>query len=358
MKIFHILRRSVHSLGEHRALLLEKYGDPSEVVKLKISKPEEVLPKSIGQNQVLVKHIAACINPADVTLIGGRYGLRPSLPAILGNEGVTKIVDVGAGVKHLKPGDTAIGVSTFGYWQSYSVQDAATFYKIDGSLDEKITTQIKVNPCTAYRMIKDYVKLNSGDVIIQNGANSAVGVYAIQLAKHLGYKTINVIRERPQPQQDEVVNELKQFGADYVVTESEISSVEFMKPILKDIGKPKLALDCIGGKNSQDCGKTLQDDGVMLVYGAMSRQPAQQISTSAMIFKGVYSRGFWMSRWYNQREQTSKRDEIGCMLDEICDMFKQGILRPKQTKMLTFEERNIAFSGSNNVKYLFSINKQ
>jgi len=35
-----------------------------------------------------------------------------------------------------------------------------------------------------------------GDVIIQNGANSAVGQSVIQIAKAWGIKTINVIRDR------------------------------------------------------------------------------------------------------------------------------------------------------------------
>ena len=39
-----------------------------------------------------------------------------------------------------------------------------------------------VNPCTAYRMLLDFVSLKSGDVIIQNCANSAVGMAVIQVA--------------------------------------------------------------------------------------------------------------------------------------------------------------------------------
>ena len=41
----------------------------------------------------------------------------------------------------------------------------------------------QVNPPTAYRMLKDFVPLSAGDVVIQNGANSAVGRYVIQVLK-------------------------------------------------------------------------------------------------------------------------------------------------------------------------------
>lgn len=45
-------------------------------------------------------------------------------------------------------------------------------------------------------MLEDFVKLKAGDVIVQNGANSAVGQSVIQLAKLRGVKTINIIRDR------------------------------------------------------------------------------------------------------------------------------------------------------------------
>lgn len=53
---------------------------------------------------------------------------------------------------------------------------------------------IAVNPCTAYRLLRDFVKLNPGDYIIQNGANSMVGMAVIQMARLMNIKTINIVR--------------------------------------------------------------------------------------------------------------------------------------------------------------------
>lgn len=44
---------------------------------------------------------------------------------------------------------------------------------------------IAVNPGTAYRMLKDFVSVGSGDTVIQNGANSAVGQAVIQVSEYL-----------------------------------------------------------------------------------------------------------------------------------------------------------------------------
>lgn len=55
---------------------------------------------------------------------------------------------------------------------------------------------LNVNPCTAYRMLKDFISLKPGDTVIQNGANSAVGQLVIQLCKLWNYKSINIVRDR------------------------------------------------------------------------------------------------------------------------------------------------------------------
>ena len=45
-------------------------------------------------------------------------------------------------------------------------------------------------------MLLDFVNLKPGDVVIQNGANSAVGQAVMQIAKTMNVKTVNVVRDR------------------------------------------------------------------------------------------------------------------------------------------------------------------
>ena len=51
---------------------------------------------------------ASPINQYDLLMIAGGYGYRPPLPVIVGTLGVGRVVEVGAGVKHLKEGDRAL----------------------------------------------------------------------------------------------------------------------------------------------------------------------------------------------------------------------------------------------------------
>lgn len=45
-------------------------------------------------------------------------------------------------------------------------------------------------------MLKDFVDLQPGDWVIQNGANSAVGQAVVQIAAARRLKTINLVRSR------------------------------------------------------------------------------------------------------------------------------------------------------------------
>lgn len=84
---------------------------------------------------------------------------------------------------------------------------------------------IAVNPCTAYRMLKDFENLKEGSTVIQNGANSAVGQAVIQIAKFFNINTINVVRDRPDF--ESLRSHLISLGATHVVVENELRYVFF-----------------------------------------------------------------------------------------------------------------------------------
>ena len=44
--------------------------------------------------QVLIKFLASTVNPSDINTIQGMYAIKPSLPCLLGNEGVAQVVEI------------------------------------------------------------------------------------------------------------------------------------------------------------------------------------------------------------------------------------------------------------------------
>jgi hypothetical protein len=69
-------------------------------------------------------------------------------------------------------------------------------------------------------MLKDFIPVKKGDVVIQNGANSAVGQCVIQMCRAEGIQSVNIVRNRPDI--DQLKQELQALGADYVLTEEEL----------------------------------------------------------------------------------------------------------------------------------------
>lgn len=338
------LSAKCYSSSSSSALIYREYGDPASVVE-RIDTTADVLNKQLTSTQVKVKFLASPINQADLNTIQGVYAFKPPLPAFAGNEGVAEVIEVGPQVKRLKVGDWVVpSQAGFGTWRSHALGVEEFFVPIaKEGLDVMSVAQLTVNPCTAYRMLKDFVPLKAGDSVIQNGANSAVGVNVIQLAKEWGIRTINVIRSRPDGSHASVAEELKTMGANWVVVEEDLKNKDAMSVIFKELPKPKLALNCIGGKNATDCIRHLAFQGVMVTYGGMSKQPLT-VPTGALIFQDQRFHGFWMTRWNQGKEATHPaRAE---MFHHLTTLMKDGKLKAPKTFTFKFEEFQSALQAS------------
>ncbi|XP_031596541.1 enoyl-[acyl-carrier-protein] reductase, mitochondrial [Oreochromis aureus] len=299
-----------------KALVYRTHGDPSRVVQL-----EGVALPSLGAKDVLVKVLAAPINPSDINMIQGTYAILPDLPAVGGNEGVAQVVEVGSQVKSLKAGDWVIPKDAgLGTWRTQAVLPEDDVISVPNDIPLVSAATLGVNPCTAFRMLSDFEDLNPGDSVIQNAANSGVGQAVIQIAAARGINTINVIRDRPEF--TELSDKLKAIGASHVIKEEALRKHE-IKELFKTCPKPKLALNGVGGKSATELLRHLQIGGSMVTYGGMSKQPVT-VPVSALIFKDVKVRGFWVTQW--KRDHSHDGRAFRAMLDELCSLIKQGKL--------------------------------
>ncbi|XP_046325455.1 enoyl-[acyl-carrier-protein] reductase, mitochondrial isoform X4 [Marmota monax] len=272
-----------------RALIYGSHGDPAKVVELK-----NLELAAVGGSDVHVKMLAAPINPSDINMIQGNYGLLPKLPAVGGNEGVGQVEAVGCRVTRLKPGDWVIPANAgLGTWQTEAVFSEKALIQVPNDIPLQSAATLGVNPCTAYRMLVDFEQLKPGDSVIQNASNSGVGQAVIQIAAALGLRTINVVRDRPDIQK--LMDRLKDLGAEHVITEEELRKQE-AKNLFKNTPQPRLALNCVGGKSSTELLRHLAPGGTMVTYGGMAKQPVTA-PVSLLIFKDLKLRGFWLSQW-------------------------------------------------------------
>jgi len=301
---------------EAKVLRYHAHGRPEKVLKMETEK----LPQQLRDRQVLLGMLIAPINPADVNMVEGVYPINPKLPAVGGNEGVAEVLAVGPAVNGLSVGDWVLPAQPgFGTWRSHVVCSDSDVLKVRKDIKPEYAATISVNPCTALRLLEDFVALKPGDVVVQNGANSAVGQALMQMAHLRQLKTINIIRSRPD--YEETVERMKAYGGYIVTTDDKLGTPEF-KRLVSDLPKPKLALNCVGGPSATEMARLLQTDGVMVTYGGMSRKPVE-IPTRLLLFNNIQLKGFWLSRWVEQHT----RDEHKAMIDTCWDLVKSKQLR-------------------------------
>jgi NADPH:quinone reductase-like Zn-dependent oxidoreductase len=291
-----------------KAIQIAAFGNPAEVVKV-VDVPDVGAPAA---GEVVIAVEASPINPSDLLMISGTYGYRPGLPAIMGTEGVGRVVAVGAGVKHLKEGDRALVPFQHPAWAERIKTDVSWLRPLPPG-DVNQFAMMGINPPTAFVLLTDIVKLPRGSWVIQNAANSGVGRASVAIAKSLGLRTVNVVRR------DEVVEEMKALGGDVVL----VDGPDLAKRVAAETANApiSLAFDQVSDTSPMNLMSCLSENGVLVSYAAISRKP-MIVNPGSLIYKKQSIRGFWLPYWY----RSAKPDEIRAMFDQLAPLIAAGTI--------------------------------
>jgi trans-2-enoyl-CoA reductase len=306
------------------AVVYETHGNPPDVLHVE-SRPWP----TPAAGEVIVKMRATPINPADLNQIEGKYPVRAELPATPGFEGAGVVADVGADVKGLTSGALVILPHNVGTWRDAVAVMGDELVVVPDGITAVHAAMLKINPMTAWRLLHDYVKLERGDWLIQNAANSAAGRAVIQIAHELGYKTVNVVRR------SELIDELRADGGDVVLVDG-----ENLRQEVKDLiaGVPiRLGLNAVGGESALRLANCLAPGSTMVTYGAMSLQPLK-IPNGLLIFKDLRFRGIWINKWYDNATPAQRMEAF----QQLFEMAKSGLLQTKVEKAYPLSEAKAA----------------
>jgi trans-2-enoyl-CoA reductase len=291
-----------------RAIVIREHGEPSRVARLETV---ELPPPAAGEVRVRMRF--APINPADINVLEGKYPVRPALPGTPGVEGAGVVEECGAGVTGIAPGTVVLPPPRVGTWREAVNVPAASLIPVPSAVPLEQAAMLRINPATALLMLREFVALQPGEWVAQNAANSAVGRCVIRLARHLGWRTVNVVRRA------ELVAELTNEGADAVVVDGE-NAADAIREATG--GAPiRLALNAVGGDSAARLGSSLAPGGVVVTYGAMARQPLK-VPNGLLIFQDIAWRGFWVSRWYERAGERA----AGALLDELSGLAARGVI--------------------------------
>jgi mitochondrial enoyl-[acyl-carrier protein] reductase / trans-2-enoyl-CoA reductase len=270
------------------ALYYEKTGTWQDVVHLG-AQPL----RAMGSYDVRIKPRYSPINPSDFNMMEGSYAHQPEPPVILGREGVGQVLEIGDAVHDIAVGDYVISIAPHpesGFWCSEMILAEDTLMVVPVGCDLKQAAMMTINPLTAWVMLTTYLgrEFQPGEAVIQNAANSGVGIALGQLAQWRGIPVSHIVRSADSETQ------LRGLGFDQVYRETALH-----EGTLRRLGKEQsfvLGLNGVGGDNSALMSKCLAKDGLCLTYGAMSRAPLI-LSNALLIYKNIRFQGFLRSDW-------------------------------------------------------------
>lgn len=289
------------------------HGEPGDVVAAR--DVADCGPPEAGQVRVRVE--ACPINPSDLLRLRGAYGTTPEpLPTGAGSQGVGRVMEVGADVAHLNPGDLVPLHRYFagcGIWREQLNHSANRLSALPAG-DLLQMAMISGNPPSAWLMLHDYRTLQPGDWIIQNAANSSVGHYVAKIGSMLGLGVVNVVRR------ESAVDRVRRDIGDHVLVTSDALADEVAE--LTQGQLPVLAIDAVAGFETERLAACLAEGGTLVNYGLLSGEPCR-IHPRHLVFRDITCKGFWLQRWWDETES----DQIASVHHRLAEMIADGTLQ-------------------------------
>lgn len=166
-----------------KAIILDRYGSSLRLGEM----PEPEL----RDDDVLVQVHAAGVNPLDAKIKSGEFKLvlPYRLPLILGHDVAGVVVRVGPRVRQFKPGDEVYSrpddfrIGAFAEFIAIKETSLAIKPK---ALTMAEAASIPLVGLTAWQALIEKANLKKGQKVFIQAGSGGVGIFAIQLAKHLG----------------------------------------------------------------------------------------------------------------------------------------------------------------------------
>lgn len=263
--------------------------------------------------EALIEVVAAPINPSDVLTLTGEYADLPPLPAVGGREGVGRVAALGPDTEGPEVGQLVLLPRGCGSWSSHVVGEAARLVRLPSEADPHQLAMMTINPPTAALLLGEFVRLDRDEWVIQNAANSAVGLYLVQLARYRGQRTVNVVRR------EDAAAAVLAAGGDTVVVDGD----DLAGQVAEATGGAaiRLGIDAVGGTATGRLADCLADDAILVNYGRMSGAPCT-VQPDAFVFRNLTMRGFWLASWF----RTAPEGKRAALLGEIAGLVANGTL--------------------------------
>ena len=240
-----------------KAVVLHGYGGPD------VSKLEDVPRPEPKDDEILIRVIAASVNPVDVAIRKGYLAelIGNKFPLILGMDAAGVVEKTGAKITKFKKGDPVYAFFTLasegGYAECVIAKESETALKPKAATYAQAAA-VPAAGSTAWQALVDTARLSAGQAVLIHGASGGVGHFAIQIAKARGAKVIATASSANQ-------EFLKQMGADV--------AIDYAKTKFEDVAKDvDVVLDTVGRDTLKRSYGVVKKGGIIV---SIVDEPAQ-----------------------------------------------------------------------------------
>lgn len=246
-----------------------------------------------AEDEMLVRVIAAGINPVDYKIRQGGFGrlAADGKPVILGFDIAGVVEKTGAKISKYEVGDAIYAftaLSRGGGYAQYAIVKEVEAAPKPKSLTFVEAAAVPLAALTAWQALLDTADLKQGQSVLIHGGSGGVGAFAVQIAKHKGAIVFATASAANQ-------EFLKQLGTDV--------AIDYKTQKFEDVAKDMdIVLETIGGENTTRSFNTLKKGGIIVsIVGGPSQELAKE--------KGVRAAGILV------KPNAEQLGEIGDLID-------------------------------------------
>jgi len=302
-----------------KALLCKEYGPAESLVIEEIETPEVT-----GAN-VLVRVHSAGLNFPDTLIIEGKYQIKPPMPFAPGGELAGTVIAVGDEAKRFKVGDRVMGLTGFGAFVEEISVPEASLMAVPDHMPFSDAAGFSMVYGTSYHALKQRGRLQAGETLLVLGAGGGVGITAVELGKAMGAKVIAAASS------SEKLAAAKEAGADHVINYTEVSLKDEVKKLTDGAGVD-VVYDPVGGEFTEQSLRRLSWKGRLLIIGFASGDIPKLPANLPLLKGGDIIGVFWGAFTFHE-PQENKNNFV-----ELFDLYQQGKIKPRVSKIYSFSE--------------------
>jgi NADPH2:quinone reductase len=309
-----------------RAWLLDELAG---LERLRLAQVADPVPQA--SEALLEVHFAA-LNPADRYLAERQYPAKPSLPHILGRDGMG-VVRQSESV-HLKVGELRailrgdVGVERPGTFAEMVAVPTTSLVEFPATWTEPEAAGASLVYLTAYQALTMWGALPAGAVVLVTGASGGVGVASVQLGVAMGY-TVLALSRNPEKSR-----RLLELGAAATFNPADAQ----WRSAAKAAAGPRrvdLAIDNIGGKLLPEVIEIMGESGKLSLVGRLAG-PVPNFNSATLFFRRLRMGGVAVGAYTN----AEAHDAWG----QALKLLSRTGARPLVDSVFPFEQLPQAFS--------------